>query len=64
MKKPDAISQAMWDRLNDEDKAFIVQHEKMHDRVMQAAMFGFKPNEVLEGTSSDAAAYHRNSWMF
>jgi hypothetical protein len=30
----------------------------------EAAKFGFKPHEVLDGTSSDAAAFRNNRWMF
>ena len=64
MNKPDAITQAMWDKMNPKQREFVVAQERMHERILQAFKFGFSPNQVLEGTSADAAAYRRNSWMF
>lgn len=61
MEKPETISQDKWDSLNDREKAFVIEHERRH-RVARA--YGFTSGQVLEGTSEDAAAYHRNSWMF
>ena len=30
MQKPDTIHQAVWDRLTDKDKTFVIDHERQH----------------------------------
>ena len=61
MEKPETVSQAMWDRLSDRDKAFVIEHERKH---REARDYGFTSGQVLDGTKSDADAYRRNRWMF
>ena len=66
MSKPDTISQTMWDRLSDDDKAFVIEHERRHkkQREKEARAYGFRADETLTGSSADAAAFRNNRWMF